>query len=382
MSVSLPSPRARRTLRRHEKDATVRDAPHSVVVLASAAAAIAWVPMLLLAVAERLVGGRPEATSLFLHDFTIHVRLLVAIPAMIVSDSLSAAAIQRCEEHLQGSGIVGSSERLRAGIETSRRVRGSLVVSVVIALLVFGIAIAAGSRGDGMAALANMETQHGASWAGVWHGFVAFPMFRFFLLRWLFHWLVWAGFLFWIKRLDLKLVATHPDRAGGLGFLCVPVSAAIGVVFGFSATAAMAWRNAVLSQVTTFGHVRIQAALLGAIWAVLLLAPLIVFAPRLLRLKRIALVEYSRLGHEYTQAFQDKWIRDRHDTEALLGTPDLQSLADLGTALDVVQSLRPTPIDVHLVLPVAIVYGISLLPAVLSQLSLEELLARLIKVVL
>ena len=31
--------------------------------------------------------------------------------------------------------------------------------------------------------------------------------------------LLWAWFLFRVSRLDLELTPTHPDRAGGLGFL-------------------------------------------------------------------------------------------------------------------------------------------------------------------
>ncbi len=381
MSASLSPPRARRFARLRRDDAR-RDVPRRVGWLATEAAAIAWVPMLVLAVAERFAKGRPEAMALFASDFTSHVRFLIAIPLLIVADALTAAAISRCEAHLEMSGLVASGEpSLRAGIDISRRLRTSRLVSLAIAVVVAGLVV--GRHGDLMVSRVYLESRHeGASWASLWHGFVAFPIFRFLLLRWVFRWLVWAGFLFWLRRLDLRLVATHPDRSGGLGFLTTPVSAALGVVLGVSATAAMAWRNAIVSNAAAFGQVRGQALFFGAVWLVLLLGPLVFFAPRLLRLRRIALVEYSRLGDDYTHAFHEKWIRRPHPPEEVLGTPDLQSLADLGGSMDVVHGLRPTPIDLHLVLPVVGVYAVALLPVFLSQFSLEELLARLVKVVL
>ncbi|MGZ3456149.1 MAG: hypothetical protein ACXVEF_41475 [Polyangiales bacterium] len=344
--------------------------------------AITWAPMLLLAIVERIVKGRPEIASQFAHDFESHVRFLVALPLLIVSDALVGAAFSRCESHLEASGLVASSERgLRAGIDTARRLRASRVAAVIIALGVLGVAISKGSTD--VSAWVNLEARRdGATWASAWLGFVGFPVYRFFLLRWMFRWLVWAGFLFWMRRLDLKLVATHPDRSGGLGFLTVPVSATLGLVFGVTLASAVAWRNAVVSHAATIGQVRIQALLLGSVWSVLLLGPLIFFTPRLLRLKRVALVQYSRLGNEYTQAFQDKWIGHHQGEEPLLGTPDLQSLADLGNSMQIVQGLRPTPMDLHVVLPVVAVFAAALLPVALSQLSLEELLMRLVKVVL
>ena len=57
------------------------------------------------------------------------------------------------------------------------------------------------------------------SMAGWWHALVSVPMFQFLLLRWYFRVFIWARFLWRMSRINLKLVPTHPDRVGGLGFL-------------------------------------------------------------------------------------------------------------------------------------------------------------------
>lgn len=68
---------------------------------------------------------------------------------------------------------------------------------------------------------------------------------------------------------------------------------------------------------------------------IILLAPLLVFSPKLLMTKRRGLLEYSALANEYTQSFDRKWIRKENpEGELLLGSADIQSLADLGNSFE------------------------------------------------
>ena len=50
---------------------------------------------------------------------------------------------------------------------------------------------------------------------------MSIPIFQFLTLRWLYRLLLWFLFLWRVSRLDLRLAPSHPDRAGGLGFLDV-----------------------------------------------------------------------------------------------------------------------------------------------------------------
>jgi hypothetical protein len=67
------------------------------------------------------------------------------------------------------------------------------------------------------AVLAGEQLQR--SLAGLWYGYVSLPIFQFMLLRWYFRLFIWARRLWQVSRLELSLVSTHLDRAGGLGFL-------------------------------------------------------------------------------------------------------------------------------------------------------------------
>ena len=65
--------------------------------------------------------------------------------------------------------------------------------------------------------------QEGQRWhltlAGYWYAFVSIPIFQFLLVRWYVRIGLWFLLIWRVSRLTLCLTATHPDRAGGMGFL-------------------------------------------------------------------------------------------------------------------------------------------------------------------
>jgi hypothetical protein len=83
------------------------------------------------------------------------------------------------------------------------------------------------------------------------------------------------------------------------------------------------------------GHCALPIADLAAAlrWRILLLA-----APRI---HQQAVGRYMGLATRYVAEFEAKWLRDHVPTDPpLLGSPDLQSLADLANAISVVKGMR------------------------------------------
>ncbi len=105
------------------------------------------------------------------------------------------------------------------------RLRNSVVAEVLLIAFVYGRRRAghlAESRGHRRADVVWNDSDGGKlqpTLAGWWFGCVSLPVFQFILLRWYFRLFIWARFLWQVSRIDLRLVPTHPDRAGGLGFL-------------------------------------------------------------------------------------------------------------------------------------------------------------------
>jgi hypothetical protein len=118
------------------------------------------------------------------------------------------------------------------------------------------------------------------------------------------------------------------------------------------------------------------------LFAVILLAPLLVFAPRLLEAKLRGLREYWELAQRYVSGFDAKWIRgEPRATEDLLGTPDLQALADLGDSLEVVRGMRIVPFGLSLVSAFAVASLVPMAPLLLLQFPLAELLTWLVRAI-
>ena len=147
------------------------------------------------------------------------------------------------------------------------------------------------------------------SLAGWWFTLVSVPIFQFLLLRWYFRLFIWIRFLWQVSRIDLQLVPTHPDRAGGLGFLAnvvyafAPFLLAHGILLAALIADRIFFEGAKLPQFT----VEIISAV--AVLVFVVLCPLLVFAGQLSRAKRAGLREYGVFAQRYVREFDTKWIR-------------------------------------------------------------------------
>ena len=95
---------------------------------------------------------------------------------------------------------------------------------------------------------------------------------------------------------------------------------------------------------------------LVAVMVFAVLGPLLVFGPKLAAAKRAGLREYGTLAQRYVREFDGKWLRGGAPAdEPLIGSADIQSLADLGNSFEVVKDMRWAPFTVQTVLQLAVV---------------------------
>jgi hypothetical protein len=64
----------------------------------------------------------------------------------------------------------------------------------------------------------------------------------------------------------------------------------------------------------------------------------------------------------------------------LLGSADIQSLADLGNSYEVVRGMRLVPFTKETVFQLGVLTLLPVLPLILTMISLEELLGRLLAI--
>ena len=200
--------------------------------------------------------------------------------------------------------------------------------------------------------------------------------------RWYLRLIVWIRFLWQVSRLNLHLVATHPDRAAGLAFLGKSSYAFGGILFAQGAILSGTIASRVLYQGRSLLSFKMEAIGLTALFLLFILGPLLMFTPQLARAKREGLSKYGRLASRYVEEFEEKWVvRSTSQPDELLGAADIQSLADLGNSYAVVREMRPVPFGLDDMTRLTVATAAPLLPLGLTIFSFEELLLRLIKIV-
>jgi hypothetical protein len=106
--------------------------------------------------------------------------------------------------------------------------------------------------------------------------------------------------------------------------------------------------------------------------------PLLVFAPQLARAKRIGLRQYGTFAGRYVREFDAKWLRGATPPdEPLVGSADIQSLADLGNSYEVVRGMRIVPITRDALLQLGAAVLLPMVPLALTMMSFEDLVKRL-----
>ena len=116
---------------------------------------------------------------------------------------------------------------------------------------------------------------------------------------------------------------------------------------------------------------------------VLFLGPMLVFYPALYQARRTAIRTYGALVTRYNRGFQDKWLDNPEQAdEPLLGSADIQSLADMGNSYRFVDDMRPVPFGKNLVIRLALATALPGLPLLLLLLvmPLSEIVDALVKV--
>jgi hypothetical protein len=350
-------------------------------------AAFAWLPLLLLtALGGRLMSG---VRIPFLQDFEVHARLLLSLPLLIAAEvtihqRMRELLLQFVERRVVTPAILPKFEAI---LESAVRLRNSIAAEV--GLIVF-IVLASGlwrrqflqiQSDTWSATIPNGGEVYTP--AGYWYYFVSLPVFQFIMLRWYFRLWVWGRLLRQISKLELNLVPTHPDGSCGLGFLDGIVLAMAPFLLGQSLLLSGYVANRIFYAGSKLPDHYLEIGVLAALLALIALGPLCVFTPPLLRARRKGLLNYGRLASDYVVGFDRKWIQgERPADEPLVGSGDIQSLADLANSYSVVRSITPFPFGRSSLIGLAVIIALPLLPLTLTMFSFEELALRLLKILL
>lgn len=280
----------------------------SAVRRAALGVALAWgVPLVLTLLAGSAFG--PHASRPFLLDWGAWGRFVVAIGVFILMERTVDTRLRIYLRQFVETPLIAPSSVSAAVTAVSRaiaRARAWLPMAACL-LLAYGVTALG---------LAGVLDRVGSSWlvahapdgavaltaAGWWCAVVSGPLFWFLLFRWLWRHLVWSLLLRDLSRLELRLVVTHPDGLGGLGFIGQYPNAFALLVFAMSTALAAAIAHALQQEALSL---QAYSYLLGG-WLGLVLAlfavPLSRFQRPLHELKERTLLESAAQATRHFRA--------------------------------------------------------------------------------
>jgi hypothetical protein len=355
---------------------------HAYTREALLAGTAAWLPLLLLVV--------PDADALrsFLADIAVHARYLVALPMLMLAESLCRPRLSALARHFAQSGLVTDADRTRfeATTESTRRRLDSPIAEVGVILLAYVAALGI-NRLAAVDMLPPWQVSSngfaGRSPAGLWHVAVSMPVLLIFVFGWLWRLLLWGRFLRLMSHLDLRLLASHPDRCGGLHFVSQSPRAFAVPAAGLSVIMAGGLMGRILREgplPLTFMYVVVGTA---TIMLLLFASPLLVFSGKLLRHWNKGMLEYGALAHRVGRDFERAWLEEGSaDAEDPLGSQAFSATADLYQVVENVYGMRIVPMDATGLLLFAGATLLPFIPALLLMVPTSVLLEKVAGVLL
>jgi hypothetical protein len=343
----------------------------------------AWLPVVILCAFHGL-----SPLKSFLTDFGVQSRFLIVIPLFVLAEPPLRARLEFVARHfVEESLVVGSDkEQFAAALETSQRLRDSKIARILLAAIVYEVTLwmlqilsssilMPWAVGDG--------NRFHLSGAGIWSAFVSYPILLYLLLLWIWRQLLWAWFLHRVCKLQLRLVASHPDHCAGLAFLRDSLVGQMPFSFAVGTMAAGGVANRIIYRAQS--PLEFKPVLLVVIGFVLIfcIGPMCEFARVLLRLKRKGAIAYGTLASAVGQQFEAKWLQHAcAETPEVLEVQDFSATTDLYSIVANVHGLRPLPIGVHDVASIVIATLVPAIPIALVIFPFDVILKEVIRLAL
>lgn len=361
----------------------VRFASSRTIRLVIAGLAAAWGPPAILAGFRGL-----DSLQSFLVDYAAQSRLLVVVPLLVLAEPTLVARLVAVAHHFRDEGLIKEEDLpcFEAALNRFTRWGDSLIVRVVLVLLVYMLLASIMSI---VATSSLMPWCFGAggvqnlSPAGSWYVLISLPILLYILLRWVWRQLLWLLFLRTTSRMDLQLIPSHPDLAGGLGFMdhCMRAYLPFGFAIGTIVAGAVANRVVYLHQL--FSAYQYMPIFVIAFVGIVCVGPLSVFRGTLLRTRRRGIFEYGTLAISVGRRFEHKWLTDPDQApHGVLEVQDFSATTDLYSIVANVHAMNLSPFGVRSIIRLAISTCAPAVPLLFIALPFNVIMESLIRLLL
>jgi hypothetical protein len=307
-----------------------------------------------------------------------HVRLLVVIPLFFLCEAMVDPRMTAFIKMIVASNVIPqqSVSPLKSELSRISRLNNAWLPEAIFlfAAVMFS---SAGELLNIFGSTAVYSPSSGAAemtMASWWYWNICLTLFRFLILRWLWRLCLWTYTLWRISRMQLDLVPTHPDSAAGLGYLEVVQAHFMPLVFAISVLQASIFTEEIYTGAMALEETYPLLILVLVIDAVIFLGPLFIFSSKLWASRVNGLSNYMIFAASYVKDFDKKWLSpNAKQEEPLLGTADLQSLADLGNSINVVRNMNWVPLSTRTLANMALFAILPMLPLLLLKYPVTEL---------
>ena len=320
----------------------------------------------------------------FLWDFASIARLAVVVPLLVVASSAIGAQLNAAMKYLEVASLVPDSDRADyedAKADVERRVRSPAVTVLLLVGAFVAAVILVLARPDQELAgptswMFDVEGGIALSPGGWWYTLISGPLVAFFFLLWAWRYVCWCVYLRRLGRMDLSILAAHPDSVGGLAPLVRAHLSFVLVATALNASLSGALANDLLHGGATIADIRSQVAFYLVVSVLLIALPLAVFVRGLTRAKERGIIQYGRLAMDLTLDYDSRW----QDSDAkLLDTADPSAMADFGGDYDLVQQMKVYPLGLRQAMVAGVTLFVPFAFLALTQVSLSELVKGLIE---
>ena len=336
-------------------------------------ALFAWAPLALGELVQLALGHRLDPT---MFDIAVHVRLLFALPMILVAEWLTEPAA-RSAIHSLYAGQLCDERALDAIVARGERLRDAWWPEAILLVLALVGGQLALWHLTGATGVFHGGTAVTWSLPHAWYVAVALPLAQFVMYRWLWRWAIWSYMLVRIAAQPLAVIATHPDGAAGLGCVARPLSGFTGFALAVASVLACAGGTQILAGQTTLKGQLPELLVFVAVVVSVAVAPLLLYSAHLYRVRRRTIAQYSDFATEYTQEFHAKWIEHSTPGRKPLGTPDLQSFNDLIGTYRSAAGTRAFVFGLRQLSSLCLAVIIPMLPLFATLVTVEDVLKRI-----
>ncbi|MGB4107563.1 MAG: hypothetical protein WBK55_07185 [Alphaproteobacteria bacterium] len=306
----------------------------------------------------------PHPALNFFLDFAAYTQYFIGLPLFLISERIISDNILSAARDFENSGVVSKEDkpelaRMEKRVGELRRAMWPEYFLIAMALYMGVMAL-----GVEMFTTNNeMVTWHSyrlkdhpvfTRWmtpAGWYAMFIGLPIMSYVWLRTFWKVTLWYWYLKQISKFKLTLVASHPDKTGGIGFLS-EVQAKFAIVilaFGISNILStvgykIAIENAPIDLPPVWGMV----AGFVIFAPIMFLAPLLLFTKQLSRTKKRAMAQFREKAMASAVAVEQGWLMndDAPGREDKL-RDELAQLNLLTGFYERIQSMRVIPFDLR-----------------------------------